>query len=78
MDSGMSASELRQRYHKGGSVPDSDLSSSQLRARYGVASNKNDFSTSHKINNGMDATMLYAIIAIVGIVGIFIVVHFVF
>ena len=39
-DSSMSASELRNRYHQGGSAGDADLSASQLRARYGIASNK--------------------------------------
>jgi hypothetical protein len=39
-DSSLSASELRQRYHQGGSAGDADLSASQLRARYGMASNK--------------------------------------
>lgn len=38
-DDGFSASELRARYHAGGSVKDSDLSSSQLRARYNVETN---------------------------------------
>lgn len=39
-DSELSASELRMRYHRGGTVPDSDLTSSQLRARHGVPANK--------------------------------------
>ena len=39
-DSSMSASELRNRYHQGGSAGDADLSASQLRARYGIASNR--------------------------------------
>lgn len=38
-DDSLSASQLRSRYHKGGSAPDSDLSASQLRARHGVESN---------------------------------------
>jgi hypothetical protein len=38
-DSSLSASELRKRYHAGGSVSDANLSASQLRARYGVANN---------------------------------------
>ena len=41
-DSGLSASELRQRYHRGGSATDDELSSSQLRARHGIPSNKGD------------------------------------
>ncbi|KAG7401312.1 hypothetical protein PHYBOEH_001728 [Phytophthora boehmeriae] len=39
MDDGMSASELRQRYERGGSVRDSDLSAAQLRSRYAIAGN---------------------------------------
>lgn len=39
MDDQHSASELRRRYHAGGSVKDSDLPASQLRARYGIAGN---------------------------------------
>ena len=41
-DSGLSASELRQRYHRGGTATDDELSSSQLRARHGIPSNKGD------------------------------------
>ena len=37
-DDRFTATELRQRYHKGGSVPDSDLTASQLRGRYGIQS----------------------------------------
>lgn len=39
MDDGMSASELRQRYERGGSVRDCDLSAAQLRSRYAIAGN---------------------------------------
>ena len=39
-DDSFSASELRQRYHKGGSIPDSDLNASQLRGRYGIENSK--------------------------------------
>ncbi|KAL3673337.1 hypothetical protein V7S43_001053 [Phytophthora oleae] len=39
MDDGMSASELRQRYERGGSVRDSDLSAAQLRSRYAIPGN---------------------------------------
>lgn len=42
-DDGLTATELRQRYHKGGSVPDSDLSASQLRGRYGIQDTKGIF-----------------------------------
>ena len=36
MDDSYSASELRQRNLKGGSLKDSDMSASQIRARHGV------------------------------------------
>jgi len=39
-DSSLSAGELRQRYLRGGSVPDDELTTSQLRARHGIPSNK--------------------------------------
>ena len=39
-DSDLSASELRQRYHRGGSLRDDELSAQQLRARHGVPTNK--------------------------------------
>lgn len=35
----MSAAELRQRYHRGGTARDDELSAKQLKARYGIASN---------------------------------------
>lgn len=38
-DSSMSASELRRRYHRGGTADDSSLSASALRARYDIPSN---------------------------------------
>ena len=44
VDSGMSASELRQRYHRGGSANDDELSAAQLRARHGIPSNKGNTS----------------------------------
>ena len=39
MDSELSASELRQRYHRGGSLNDDELTSAQLRARHAIPSN---------------------------------------
>lgn len=45
MDDGLSASELRQRYHRGGSARDDELSASQLKARYGIAANAKGQST---------------------------------
>ncbi len=51
-DSGMSASELRQRYHRGGSVPDDQLSSAQLRARHAIPSNSRGKAPSlYSVNN---------------------------
>jgi len=44
-DDALSASQLRQRYHAGGTASDADLTARQLRARYGIASNRPDFST---------------------------------
>ncbi|KAJ0409818.1 hypothetical protein P43SY_005712 [Pythium insidiosum] len=38
-DDGYTASELRQRYERGGSVQDCDLSAAQLRARYAIPNN---------------------------------------
>ena len=38
-DSDLSASELRKRYHKGGTAGDDELTASQLRARHGIAPN---------------------------------------
>lgn len=39
-DSDLSASELRQRYGRGGSIPDDQLTAAQLKARHGIPSNK--------------------------------------
>lgn len=44
-DSQYSASELRQRYHRGGTIKDDELSSAQLRAKYAIPANRRDFST---------------------------------
>jgi hypothetical protein len=44
-DDGLSASELRKRYLKGGTESDANLSASQLRARYGMQSNNKEWST---------------------------------
>ena len=44
-DSNMSASELRQRYHRGGNAQDDELSAAQLRARHGISSNKSSNDT---------------------------------
>lgn len=39
-DSDLSASELRQRYLRGGTLRDDELSAQQLRARHGIPSNR--------------------------------------
>ena len=39
-DDELNATELRKRYHRGGTVPDSDLNASQLRGRYGIENAK--------------------------------------
>lgn len=36
----MSASELRRRYHKGGTAKDSELSASQIRSRHNIENTK--------------------------------------
>ena len=65
-DSDLSASELRQRYHKGGSLPDSELSAKQIRARHAVPSNQSDFSTRHSGTGGGSTPMIVAaVLAIV-------------
>jgi hypothetical protein len=68
-DSNLSASELRQRYHKGGSLPDSELSAKQIRARHAVPSNSQDFSTKHGQKSGGSATMIVGVVAAVAVVG---------
>lgn len=45
-DDGYSASELRRRYNKGGTLQDNDLSAAQLRARHNVKGRGNAFSSS--------------------------------
>ena len=67
-DSNYSASELRQRYHRGGTASDSELSAGQLRARYGMPSNKEIG------KGGGDNTMVMvaggiAVLAVVAVVG---------
>jgi hypothetical protein len=42
-DSDLSASELRKRYHRGGTVKDDELTSAQLRARHAIPSNSKGF-----------------------------------
>ena len=44
-DDSLSASQLRQRYTRGGDAKDDELTASQLRARHAIQSNAKDFST---------------------------------
>lgn len=66
MSDDLSASELRRRFHKGGSIPDSELTASQLRARHGIAGNSRDFST--KENGSGDSANLVLIILLIAFV----------
>jgi len=65
-DSELTASELRQRYHRGGTVPDDQLNAQQLRARHGITHNSRDFSTADK-NSGsvMNPAIIGVIVVIV-------------
>ena len=63
-DSSLSSSELRQRYHKGGSITDSDLSAQQLRARYAIPSNARDFSTRDTGGEGGSSLVLGGVAAL--------------
>jgi len=63
-DSDYTASELRQRYHRGGSIPDDELSAKQLRARWGVPSNQKDFSTSDKDIQQTSPSLLVVIVIV--------------
>ncbi len=67
-DDQLSASELRNRYGKNGSVPDNELTSSQLRARHAIPSNSKDFST-RESGEGSNAIILivFAVIVFAGI-----------
>eukprot|EP00499_Haloplacidia_sp_CaronLabIsolate_P006190 CAMPEP_0196780692 /NCGR_PEP_ID=MMETSP1104-20130614/8441_1 /TAXON_ID=33652 /ORGANISM="Cafeteria sp., Strain Caron Lab Isolate" /LENGTH=75 /DNA_ID=CAMNT_0042150907 /DNA_START=15 /DNA_END=242 /DNA_ORIENTATION=+ len=66
-DDGFSASQLRQRYHKGGSLDDSQLSASQLRARHGIPSNSAEFSTGRGGDSNVAIIASVAIVALVGL-----------
>lgn len=39
-DSEFSASELRRRYHRGGTIKDDEMTSAQLRAKYAIPGNR--------------------------------------
>jgi len=48
-DSDLSASELRNRYHNGGTAKDDELTAAQLRARHGLAPNRKGLIFSHRV-----------------------------
>lgn len=50
MDDNMSAGQLRQRYHRGGTANDDELTATQLKARYGIASNTKGITTFERMN----------------------------
>lgn len=66
-DSDLSASELRRRYHRGGTVKDDELSSAQLRAKYAIPGNRKDFSTAEEEaqgKNGNAGLLIFAAVAV--------------
>ncbi|CAK4708141.1 unnamed protein product [Aphanomyces euteiches] len=63
-DDGMTASELRSRYGRGGSVRDCALSAAQLRSRYAIE--KNTFKDHPTDNTTMIAVAIAAILVIAG------------
>lgn len=52
-DDSFSASELRKRNLKGGSLSDDQLSAAQLRARHGIESNRRDWATGEGGSGGI-------------------------
>lgn len=69
-DSSLPASELRNRYHRGGTATDDSLSASQLRARHGISSNKANWSTGEETKSspiGAVAVLLAGIVFLVGV-----------
>eukprot|EP01035_Chromulina_nebulosa_P028831 gene28831-38121_t len=72
MDSELSASELRQRYHRGGTLNDDELTSAQLRARHAIPSNSKDFSSAplnSSSSSGSSVFIIAVVIVAVAIVG---------
>nr|CCA25068.1 AlNc14C273G9998 [Albugo laibachii Nc14] len=63
MDDNMSATELRQRYHRGGVIQDSNLSAAQLRSRYAIPSN----TFKEERHRTADTTMLAAFLVAIGL-----------
>ena len=71
-DSGLSASELRQRYHRGGSAKDDELSAKQLRARHAIPSNSADFSTAQQGGKagGLSPVVIGVAVLVIALVGL--------
>ncbi len=65
MDDQFSASELRKRNLKGGSLADDQLSAAQLRARHGIAGNSKNWATADgDASSGLGG----AAVAVIGLV----------
>ena len=64
-DSSLSASELKRRYHRGGSIPDDQLTSAQVRARHGIPSNRDDFASSKSGCGGFPIAATLAVVLVV-------------
>ena len=64
-DSSLSASELKRRYHRGGSIPDDQLTSAQVRARHGIPSNRDDFASSKSGGGGFPIAATLAVVLVV-------------
>mmetsp|Transcript_34759 Transcript_34759/g.44343 ORF Transcript_34759/g.44343 Transcript_34759/m.44343 type:complete len:81 (-) Transcript_34759:269-511(-) len=64
-DDGYSASQLRQRYNKGGTLNDDQLTAAQLRARHGIQSNRQDFSTGDKTGGSGNMMVIVVVLLVV-------------
>lgn len=65
-DSDLPASELKRRYHRGGSIPDDQLTSAQVRARHGIPSNRDDFAS--RGGGGEGGLPIAALLAVVVVI----------
>ena len=72
-DSEMTSSELKQRYHRGGSAKDDELTAKQLRARHAIPSNRPDFATSQSDVQAVSSNTVVVLIVvfIIGIAALF-------
>mmetsp|Transcript_33935 Transcript_33935/g.58289 ORF Transcript_33935/g.58289 Transcript_33935/m.58289 type:complete len:81 (-) Transcript_33935:35-277(-) len=70
-DSELSASELRKRYLRGGTLNDDELTSAQLRARHAIPSNSKDFgsSASGKSGSAGPIVVIAALVLVAVVVG---------